>query len=979
MWLPRKCGTTRIRMYSLYVAFFVLASSSYPNWATILAKYFESIALNFNQGGVIEILQTHTNLAVSPPLIFALAVIYIVNNSLNDNNSMGLPLSSFDEDIPEPKFQERLSYSIEALREDLKSINNQTNWTRGNYTELDAEIYIKNKGGNKKKLSSLIKALKRKKGRAFLVVGEPGAGKSVALRTLAMELLAQVKNANRIPIYINLKEWNNTYWDVNNPPTEMELYEFVKNNIANRDTELSRFVDNYFDRLYETRRFFFIFDSFDEIPQVMNVDDNSLLIDQLSNVLYKFIKDNNNKPSGIVASRDFRKPTSSFNASSEIEIRPFNSIQIVDSLTKSSSGSKELIESIFTDRKDLYITAKNPFMSSMISKYIEINGKLPSNQLEMFSTFIEDSLDNSKRKLNDVQISKEEVIAAAKDIAFVMYNNYGLEAPVNKLKMLLPQHPIDKVIECLKFSRLLRSNSSDTGIVSYVHRRFCEYFVVLNLRENKTDIPFQDIPRDSQWRDALVLYCEVAEEEDARDIAIRAWNIIKEDQGNGSLEAIHCIRFLRDAFKSRLECISSIQPEIEEFISSQLNEDKIVYWNYFVIQLSCLTGDKNVEKNVLSCLSFSDSWIFETAVESCRHLPLISDELKNKIARYLDKEPDFYFLSNLKKYFFNFSRSDAFKSVRTYLMYRTIDIIMLGMLFFYAFIIYPKQALVLFFIVVLQTSFNIAMGKIGLDNKPDKDIWVYALLDKIFNKKQKNPPKKDSKSYLSHKLKQSEKYWSSFYNNLSLAVFVVKSIILILPVIFVYTYGISLITDNVKIVEELLTLFSEMDRYDMVFVMVLVVSIIASFVRIPLTVGCQHVESDKSNILSFLLILAGVMLVLSVFIIYPKVMTIVVIPIYSVGLFIIVPVFVHQIRCQIKYRKVFNKINVSLLTTRPKIYKAILSLEQNNTYTQKLLDALEVNIAKVSGEWPDDSMLISKNNKFASQLCQMDVRWKKLN
>ncbi len=588
MWLPRKCGTTRIRMYSLYVALFVLASSSYPNWAAILAKYFESIALDLNQDFLITILQTHTNAAVSPSLIFALAVIYIVNNSLNNNNSMGLPLSSFDKDIPEPKFQERLAFSIEALREDLKSINNQTNWTRGNYTELDAEIFIKNKGGNKKKLSSLIKALKRKKGRAFLVVGEPGAGKSVALRTLAMELLAQVKDANRIPIYVNLKEWNNTCWDVNNPPTEMELYEFVKNNIANRDTELGRFVDNYFDRLYETRRFFFIFDSFDEIPQVMNVDDNSLLIDQLSSVLYKFIKDNNNKPSGIVASRDFRKPTSSFNASSEIEIRPFNAIQIVESLTKSSSGSKELIESIFTDRKDLYITAKNPFMSSMISKYIDINEKLPNNQLEMFSTFIDDSLDNSQRKLNDAQISKEEVIAAAKDIALVMYNNYGLEAPVNKLKMLLPQHPIDKVIECLKFSRLLRSNSSDTGIVSYVHRRFCEYFVVLNLRENKTDIPFQDIPKDSQWRDALVLYCEVAEEEDARNIAIRAWNIIKEDQGNGSLEAIHCIRFLRDAFKSRLECISSIQPEIEEFISSQLNEDKIVYWNYFVIQLSCL-------------------------------------------------------------------------------------------------------------------------------------------------------------------------------------------------------------------------------------------------------------------------------------------------------------------------------------------------------------------------------------------------------
>jgi len=39
------------------------------------------------------------------------------------------------------------------------------------------------------------------------VLGEPGYGKSTALRKLANMLLAEVYKTNKIPIYINLKDW----------------------------------------------------------------------------------------------------------------------------------------------------------------------------------------------------------------------------------------------------------------------------------------------------------------------------------------------------------------------------------------------------------------------------------------------------------------------------------------------------------------------------------------------------------------------------------------------------------------------------------------------------------------------------------------------------------------------------------------------------------------------------------------------------
>lgn len=41
--------------------------------------------------------------------------------------------------------------------------------------------------------------------------------------------------------------------------------------------------------MFENGRFFFVLDSFDEIPSVLDVDESSWLIDRLSSILYNFL------------------------------------------------------------------------------------------------------------------------------------------------------------------------------------------------------------------------------------------------------------------------------------------------------------------------------------------------------------------------------------------------------------------------------------------------------------------------------------------------------------------------------------------------------------------------------------------------------------------------------------------------------------------------------------------------------------------
>jgi Cdc6-like AAA superfamily ATPase len=76
-----------------------------------------------------------------------------------------------------------------------------------------------------------IKAFRR--ARLFLVIGDPGSGKSVALRELCRDLLEKTSQARLpLPVYLNLREWvPETRWSKEHPPTEEDLRAFVLNSV----------------------------------------------------------------------------------------------------------------------------------------------------------------------------------------------------------------------------------------------------------------------------------------------------------------------------------------------------------------------------------------------------------------------------------------------------------------------------------------------------------------------------------------------------------------------------------------------------------------------------------------------------------------------------------------------------------------------------------------------------------------------------
>lgn len=670
--MPAGYGKNKIRMFCVSGSLGLAAA--WGGWAgfanELLSALWSSPSFSFFPGWLKDIRFSEQPSLLT--LMFVFAVILVVNYFMRDTPIGGGHPIPLDNDFPEESFKRKLEAFCNAMHRDLIITDQKSNWSPEYYTELQAEVEILSSNGmaSRRRIVNLQEAIRKDRhSQAFLILGVPGAGKSVALRKLARDMFDEVGTSSRIPIYINLREWVRPTAE-QTPRSQFEVSEleaFVVDSLRRRgDVFTEEFVDTYFRKLWRSGRLFFIFDSFDEMSALLDADEDSDVIHLLSDVISRFIS-SHPLSRGVLASRVFRRPTQAFQAQKVLEIRPLSEASISDALSRYPEFEKSLRKKLFAQRPDLIPLARNPFMMALLGSWVKAQHDLPANQPQIFEGYINVRLDSCSHRLKRSGLSVERVKAVAVDVAWFVFSSsvFGLEAPVKLISEHFKSEEVDAVLDLLDYARIARVTQGEDKSFAFVHRRFMEYFVTVKLLSQPEDAPIAHIPTDSRGRDALVLYSQLCDESEARRIALLCWKEITTNFSDEilRLRAIHCLRFLIDAFGSRRGVIASFEKELSSFVMEHVTHGDNLIMAKICLEATGLLSESKAVPVLLAAIKGPDSWLRETAFRACRQLPRMDPALAENIAFYVTSIPDLSFWNNRKSILLSLSLSDALNGV----------------------------------------------------------------------------------------------------------------------------------------------------------------------------------------------------------------------------------------------------------------------------------------------------------------------------
>jgi hypothetical protein len=426
-------------------------------------------------------------------------------------------------------FAKHLEYEISRL--DLLE-----DWKDEHFAELEAEVeadgrrkrfvlfpFNQPKSGLRRE-KSLSKALANSQERFILVEGEPGSGKSVALRHVAQHMAAQAKTSRSmksvIPIYVNLKELERPDDGV----IDRNLIEsFILKSLKRiNDRDVDTFLDDEFREGIINGTWFFLFDSFDELPEVLSSTEADVVIKSYSDAIADFLQGGMNQCRGVIASRQFRGPKHfrwprfRILALSELRRR-----ELVRKADLPLALERDLIGYIGTANQEIRSMTSNPLFLSLLCEHMKSGHSFPENTHAVFETYIEHRLNRDKERiLQRFKVDVQQIRTAAENIAFCMIGNIGLGLSPTRANLhsamthqgLDEGASFDTLLDALEYIKLARSEVvtevGDSRSFTFAHRRFQEYFATCVVLRDPTCVSPEQLLTDGRWRETAVVMCQ---------------------------------------------------------------------------------------------------------------------------------------------------------------------------------------------------------------------------------------------------------------------------------------------------------------------------------------------------------------------------------------------------------------------------------------------------------------------------------------
>lgn len=429
------------------------------------------------------------------------------------------------------------------IESEIRRLNNLEEWRDYSFAELEAEVEAEGKARRSwlpfgrtvrstlRREKSLSKALETSAERHILLVGEPGCGKSVALRHVALVLARKAMGSRQakslVPLYINLKELDRESGE----RIDAGLIRRYVLKCLNRvnDLDVERFLDAEFDQGLREGTWLFLFDSFDEIPEILSSTEYDNTIRAYGAAIADFLH-GMNQCRGILASRHFRGPGQL--GWSRFRVLPLTEKRRVDLVRKADLGREKerlLIGRISIFGGEGFLIHSNPMFLGILCEQVRSGAPLPASPHEVFDAYVVNRLSRDAERIERrFAINPAALRATAEDVAFCMVAEpkLGLSPARDTLKACMVAQgvglpaQIDLCMDALEYIKFARSatasGDSSTRRFTFAHRRFQEYFATCVVLRRPDRVGPRNLLLDGRWRETAVALCQTQPREALR-------------------------------------------------------------------------------------------------------------------------------------------------------------------------------------------------------------------------------------------------------------------------------------------------------------------------------------------------------------------------------------------------------------------------------------------------------------------------------
>lgn len=418
---------------------------------------------------------------------------------------------------------------VTAVARQLEILADDTRWDDRRYTELQAEVEIEGREMvlpwwrhspertvAKRSVPSLTRALARSLEKIVVLQGEPGSGKSVALRHLARELASRAAREadprTPVPLYLDLKTFR-----PDGPVTPDAVGAFVLHTLRGiGDRRISDILDQDFDAGLADGRWLLLFDSFDEIPAVLAATESDKTVRAYADAIITYVRLGACR--AVIASREWRGPPT-------FQVRCFTikrlSLRQQRTMIRRSGLDTAMrqvaVAGITRPEPALRPMIDNPLFLWLLCDYLGRERVFPDSVHAVFDSYVNNRLTaDTHRTTTQYGLGPETLRAYAEEIAFCIAArpDLGLEPTRTALRAALAAEgrlglaTFDQALDALTKLRLGRDPATDhepeDRRFTFTHRRLQEYFATcMVLRAPDRTAP-SDLLSDGHWREVTI-------------------------------------------------------------------------------------------------------------------------------------------------------------------------------------------------------------------------------------------------------------------------------------------------------------------------------------------------------------------------------------------------------------------------------------------------------------------------------------------